>query len=145
MFTKNTGSKTKNGQIKFDIDLAKEYGVEEAIVIGILYDPSFMLYAGKDYAQDALSQDAFEMVFLYKGNYPWDIIGKDTEDGRTWIALNDREYKILFPFWKTDYTHEIFNRLVDKKIFDIKKGHESRGIFYSLSEEIKNYVLNKYK
>ncbi|GEM_PF-5060502 len=140
MFTKNTCSKTKKGQIKFDIDLAKKYGAEEAIAIGILYDPSFMLYAGKDYAQDTS-----KMIFLHKKNYPWDIVAKDIEDGRTWIGLNDREFKILFPFWENDYTHLIFNRLVEKKILDTRKGAESRGVFYSLNEDIKTYILNKYE
>ena len=144
MFTKNTGSKTKEGQIKFDIDLAKKYGAEEAIAIGILYDPSFMLYAGRND-----SQSAFERHLLYKGNYPW-VIRKDAEYDRTWICLNDSEFEILFPFWKADYTHEIFNRLVSIKIFDTKKGYKSElyqaeGVFYSLSEDIKTYVLNKYK
>ena len=96
----------------FNINIAKEYGVNEAIIIN-----NFIFWITKNKAN-----------------------GKNVHDGHTWTFNSARAFKILFPFWSEKQIRGILGRLVEREVL-IKGNYNKKGydrtIWYAFKSENK--------
>jgi hypothetical protein len=96
----------------FNIDYAKEYGVNEAIMI-----QNFQFWIMKNKANN-----------------------KNIYDGRAWTFNSMRAYALLFPFWKEHQIRNIVNNLLEKGILikgNYNKIAYDRTSWYAFNDEEK--------
>ena len=96
----------------FDINIAKEYGVNEAIMIN-----NFVFWIAKNKAN-----------------------GKNQHDGHSWTFNSKRAYKILFPFWSDSQIKTILNNLIKKEVLikgNYNKIAYDRTLWYAFKSENK--------
>jgi len=112
-------------QVTFDLQLVRDYGLEEAIVIGILFDPDYMAHVANQ-------------EFGANSRGVWDIV---REEKRSWIGLGEAEFQLLFPFWEVQYVQSLFKLLEAKQILEKMEG---RMTFYTLHKGIYENVLKRF-
>ena len=75
-------------EYSFDVNLAKKYSIEEAIVIKIL--------------QRVIAEDKANNENLY--------------DGRTWVFNGEETWAFMFPFWTKNKIYYTFTKLTKRGI-----------------------------
>lgn len=126
---KTDSTKTKLNQIKIDIGLVQKYGLEEALLIGILLDPSFMLLRGRTSG----------FCQTMRCEYPWNM---RTIEGRTLFSFSNTDLEVLLPFWDATHSREVFNSLIEKDVLETQDG--SSEIHYNFKQKILNDLLSLY-
>jgi hypothetical protein len=94
----------------FDINIAKEFGVNEAIMIN-----NFIFWISKNKANN-----------------------KNMHDGRTWTFNSKRAFKQLFPFWSDSQIKTVLNNLIKKGVLitgNYNKIAYDRTLWYSFKSE----------
>jgi len=96
----------------FDVDVAREFGVDEAVVIN-----NFQFWILKNRAD-----------------------GVNSNEGRTWTFNTIKSLAIVFPFWSEKQIRRIIESLVSKGILmtgNFNKAAYDRTIWYAFSDESK--------
>lgn len=101
----------------FDFDFAKEFGVEEAIMI-----TNFQFWISKNKAA-----------------------GVNFHEGRTWTYNSAKAFAALFPFWTTKQVRRILDSLITKKVLMTGRYNtrtNNRTIWYAFVNEERFLPLN---
>ena len=104
-------------EYSFDIEIAKNYGVEEAIMI-----KNFQFWIMKNKANS-----------------------KNFYDNKTWTYNSNKAYAILFPFWTEKQIRRILLSLISQNVLikgNYNNNQYDRTLWYSFSNEVKFILLN---
>jgi hypothetical protein len=96
----------------FNPNFAETYGVDEAVIIGMLIK---------------LSDIRFKL--------PTHRVDFVNVDDKTYVGFDEMDFEELAPFWTTKKCFEILDRLVDKKVLVTKAGRKK---FYAFGDEFLN-------